>query len=249
MEKIMDYEPLLSIIKQRRSIRRYEPDPVPMEDVMRVLEAARWAPSGDNSQPWEFIVIRDPEKLNMVMDILIESAKQCRESCPRFTFIHPERLREATTLILVCADPRFKTAYPRSEEGHESAGMYEENSGRILIESVTYAITYINLAAVSLRLGTVFWSSPGESNTAERLRDALNIPDTLEPICCLPLGYPSHLRQIGISPKERTPRPLDSMVHLDGFDKSKWRSDEDVVKHTRVGRKVWAEFYRTGDME
>jgi hypothetical protein len=39
------------------------------------------------------------------------------------------------------------------------------------------------------------------------------------------------------------------MVHLDGFDKSKWRSDEDVVKHTRVGRKVWAEFYRTGHME
>ena len=245
----MDYEPLLSLIKQRRSIRRYEPDPVPIEDVMRVLEAARWAPSGDNSQPWEFIVIREPEKLNQVMDILIDSARQCRESCPRFTFLHPERLREATTLILVCVDPRFKIAYPRSEEGHEMAGIYEENSERILIESLTYAITYINLAAVSLGLGTVFLSSPGESITAGRLREALNIPDKLDPICCLPLGYPSHLRQVGISPKERTPRPLDSMVHLDGFDRTKWRSDRDVAKQTRVGRQAWAEFYRTGHME
>ena len=70
----MDYGSLLSLIKKRRSIRRYEPEPVPMEDVMKVLDAARWAPSGDNSQPWEFVVIRDPEKLNQVMDILIESA-------------------------------------------------------------------------------------------------------------------------------------------------------------------------------
>jgi nitroreductase len=60
----MDYEPLLSLIKKRRSIRKYKPEPVPLETVMKVLEAARWAPSGDNSQPWEFVVVRDKDKKN-----------------------------------------------------------------------------------------------------------------------------------------------------------------------------------------
>ena len=58
----MKYDTLLKIIKSRRSIRKYKSDPVSLEDVMKVLEAARWAPSGNNSQPWEFVVVRDPGK-------------------------------------------------------------------------------------------------------------------------------------------------------------------------------------------
>ncbi len=245
----MDYEPLLSLIKKRRSIRKYNPEPVPLETVMKVLEAARWAPSGDNSQPWEFVVVRDKDKLRQVMDIFIESGRQIRESCPRFSFVRPERLGDASTLIIVCADPRFKSAYPRSEGDDELAAMYRENSERILLESVSFAMTYISLAAVSMGLGTVCFSSPGESITGDRLKKALNIPDELQPICCFPLGYPSQERQSGISPRTRCPRPLETMVHLDGFDKSKWRSDQDVAKHIRTGRQVWANFYRTGRIE
>lgn len=242
----MGYEQLLELIKRRRSIRSYEPKPVPLEDVMKVLEAARWAPSGDNSQPWEFVVVRDRGVLGKVMEVFMESGRQCREACPRFTFLRPERIREASTLILVCADTRFKAAYPRSSEEHELAEMYEENSERILIESVTYAVAFMNLAAVSLGLGTVCLTSPGERITAEKLREALDIPEDLQPICCLPLGFPSQKKQSGISPSTRVPRPLESMVHMDRFEKGKWRTKEDLARHTRVGRKAWAKFYRTG---
>jgi|Deesub1362B_J571_1020462.scaffolds.fasta_scaffold04457_4 nitroreductase len=46
-------------IETRRSVRRYRPNPVPEEKIERILEAARWAPSWRNGQPWHFIVVRE----------------------------------------------------------------------------------------------------------------------------------------------------------------------------------------------
>jgi len=46
-------------IKGRRSIRKYTKDPVSGDDLVKILEAGRWAPSAGNSQPWNFIVLRD----------------------------------------------------------------------------------------------------------------------------------------------------------------------------------------------
>jgi nitroreductase len=55
----MNYDNLLFITKQRRSMRRYNTDQVPIDNIKKIIEAARWAPSGNNSQPWEFVVVRD----------------------------------------------------------------------------------------------------------------------------------------------------------------------------------------------
>jgi len=56
----MDYEGLLELVKKRRSIRRFKPDPIPDEYLDKILGVARWAPSGFNMQPWEFVVVRKP---------------------------------------------------------------------------------------------------------------------------------------------------------------------------------------------
>ncbi len=50
---------VLEAIKTRRSIRKYEKRPVPEELLEKILEAGRWAPSADNAQPWNFILLRD----------------------------------------------------------------------------------------------------------------------------------------------------------------------------------------------
>jgi len=50
---------LLDIIKNRRSIRKYYKEDIPTEDLYKILEAARWAPSAGNLQPWEFIIIKN----------------------------------------------------------------------------------------------------------------------------------------------------------------------------------------------
>lgn len=53
---------VIDAIKARRSIRRYKPEPVSREDLLKLLEAARLAPSAGNRQPWRFIVVMNPER-------------------------------------------------------------------------------------------------------------------------------------------------------------------------------------------
>jgi len=61
---------ILEVIKTRRSIRKYKPDPVSEEEINKILEAGRWAPSADNSQPWSFIVLRSQEVRKRLADTL-----------------------------------------------------------------------------------------------------------------------------------------------------------------------------------
>ncbi len=59
---------LFDAIKGRKSIRRFKPTPVPDEDVNKILDAGRLAPSANNSQPWRFVVIRDKALLKKMAD-------------------------------------------------------------------------------------------------------------------------------------------------------------------------------------
>ncbi|MEM1600743.1 MAG: nitroreductase family protein [Sulfolobales archaeon] len=52
---------LLNFLMSRRSIRRFKPDPIPDEVLLKILDVARYAPSARNSQPWVFIVVKDVE--------------------------------------------------------------------------------------------------------------------------------------------------------------------------------------------
>lgn len=53
-------EILLELLKSRRSIRRFKPEPPPRDLVLKAIDVARYAPSARNSQPWRFIIIEDP---------------------------------------------------------------------------------------------------------------------------------------------------------------------------------------------
>ena len=57
----MQIDQFLELARKRRTIRRFKPDPVPDEYIAKMIEAASWAASGGNAQPWEFIVIKDKE--------------------------------------------------------------------------------------------------------------------------------------------------------------------------------------------
>jgi nitroreductase len=57
---------VLEIIKSRRSIRKFTETPIPAEVLTSLLEAARWAPSGGNNQPWAFVVLREPANIRKV---------------------------------------------------------------------------------------------------------------------------------------------------------------------------------------
>ena len=59
---------IMETIGNRRSIRKFKPDPVPEEIIDKMLEAARLAPSGSNRQPWRFQLIKDQELKKKIFD-------------------------------------------------------------------------------------------------------------------------------------------------------------------------------------
>lgn len=76
-------------IKTRRSIRAFTDKRVTDREVKKLIEAARWAPSAGNIQPWEFIIVRDPK----VKHGLCEAA------------MNQTLIEQASVVIVVCADP------------------------------------------------------------------------------------------------------------------------------------------------
>ena len=77
-------------IQKRKSVRSYEPTPIPSEKLKKVLEAARLAPSAGNVQPWRFIVVLDPQKRRKI-------ARGCRYG--RF-------LEESPVIVVGCGDQK-----------------------------------------------------------------------------------------------------------------------------------------------
>ncbi len=82
-------------IRNRRSIRKYKKDPVEDEKITKCLEAARWAPSASNRQPWHFIVVRDEKTRKKLSDM------------------HPygRFMRESPVVIVVLGDPEKHPKY------------------------------------------------------------------------------------------------------------------------------------------
>ena len=62
---------VMEAIQKRRSIRVYENRPVPEVDLRRIVEAATWAPSGFNKQPWKFVVIQE----RTLIDRMVEAVR------------------------------------------------------------------------------------------------------------------------------------------------------------------------------
>ncbi len=87
----MNHESLMAILKERRSVRRYREEPVPMEKLAQLIEAARWAPSAGNSQPWEFILINDE---NMISGL---------------RSVSPGWLKGAPALVVMCINEKRET--------------------------------------------------------------------------------------------------------------------------------------------
>jgi nitroreductase len=84
---------VLDVIKTRRSVRKYDGTKIPGECMQQILEAGRWAPSGANAQPWQFIVVTEKEKL-----------KSIAQSC-YYKVFKSRHVGEAGSVVVICADP------------------------------------------------------------------------------------------------------------------------------------------------
>lgn len=201
------YETLLRVIKSRRSIRRYDSRSVPQEDLIRILEAARWAPSGANIQPWAFIIVQEPERRRAIADLLIEEGQYLREKDPRFPAYDRRYHLSVPMYLVIACDGRAKRAFPQTEPFPVDITLYM---------SVSAAIAHIHLAAASLGLGTVWYTV--ERPTEVKLKALLDVPDAFFIPSLTPLGYPLQRRS-------SARRPLERIVHRERFDPAKARDD------------------------
>src|SRR5271156_4707494 len=109
----------LDVLQSRRSIRTgfLRDKPVPDELIGKILEAARWAPSAGNSQPWEFLVIRDlgiREKIVEIFKTQMRDKIEIEEAArgQRRRVNAGVDFRHAPVQVLVLGDPRTSDAFP-----------------------------------------------------------------------------------------------------------------------------------------
>jgi nitroreductase len=226
MENVMEIDALITLLASRRSIRAYRPDPIPKEHIQKIIEAARWAPSGGNSQPWEFIVITRKDLKDKIADFFVEAVKPLRKAeldrekemrLPGLEIERPEPgFKSAPVFILLCGDPRLDEAYPSM--------VYQRWRHEVFISNLAGAFLCMQLAAKSLRLGSQ-WVSTAGNLMEEDLKKLLDIPEKLKIYDMMAVGYPAY------QPGTRSPRNAEEMTHFEHYDRAKYRTDAEIKKY------------------
>jgi len=206
----MEYENLLELVKKRRSIRRFRHEAIPDDYIEKIIEVARRAPSGFNTQPWEFIVVKDKELRKKIVDLL-----------PQNDLTAENDFRIAPVYIIQLGDPRTKSGLPKFIRDKES--MNEP----IFISSLANSFIYMHLAAASLGLSCQWVSMVSSPNVQSELKKLIGIPDLFKVYDMLALGYPA------AEPEPKLLRDIAGMVHYDYCMKDEFRTDEEVSTFAR----------------
>lgn len=209
----MDSKEFLEIIHKRRSVRVYKSGKVTDQQLETMLEAARWAPSGANTQPWEFVVTRDREKMKKVRQIYSEEWKRRKLEDPiHYKGLKKDYVGDVSVLVLVCGDPRTMGVYLTTRQPGDREKLFQV--------SVANAVEHLMLMSASMGLGTV-WVSVREEVEAD-LRKLFNVSEPLRLLWVVPIGHPR------VFPRARPRRELSAFVHREGYDRKKLRSDQDI---------------------
>jgi nicotinate-nucleotide--dimethylbenzimidazole phosphoribosyltransferase len=223
----VEYNDFLALLKTRRSIRFFKPDPIPKGDIEKVLEAARWAMSGGNGQPWEFLVITDRATKAKVSKII--DGRQDRHWEMEMTrmqeYRHPQYQRrdlldhqvrminEAPALVIVAGDIR---KFQATVIGHQ----FFSGEHDIFHMNLGNASQILCLAAASLGLGSG-WQTIDRPSELE-MKNLLGIPIEYKIYVMHCIGYPAKV------PPTQYRRPLKDIIHYEKYDKSKYQSHAEL---------------------
>ncbi|MDL2329524.1 nitroreductase family protein [Desulfosarcina sp. OttesenSCG-928-A07] len=178
---------LLEIIKNRRSIRKYESREISDALLDQVIEAFQWAPSWANTQCWELIVVRDPE-----------IRKNLQEALPPKGNPGSKAIVEASAVLAICGK-KSVSGYFKGEK--------TTKFGDWMLYDLGLATQNLCLMAHSLGLGTVIVGLFDHDKAAK----AVNLPDGYELAVLVPIGYPA---KSGGAPQRRE---TNDFVHQDTF--------------------------------
>jgi nitroreductase len=183
---------VFEVIKWRRSVREFNPQPIEKEKLLQILEAGRLAPSSSNRQAWHFIVIDDKKLLEQIPKQVAMGER----------IIIPW-LKDAAVVIAGCYSKTL-THYIAQAFDHEN----------YLID-VSIALTQMVLVATELGIGTCYigWFNQ------KKLKALLGIPSGYKIACLVAMGYPAEKSTSegigGIAPKSR--KKLKEIVSYNKF--------------------------------
>lgn len=232
----MDYDSLFELVKKRRSIRRFKPDPIPDDYIDKIIEVARWAPSGFNMQPWEFVVVRKPELRKKIIEYTKEywaessTMETARESWQgrkwrlKGVTDSGKDYTEAPVYIILFGDPRTQAGLPM--------GVRYSPHRRDLIYTSSLANTflYMHLAATTLGLASQWISQVSTPLAHCMIKELLRIPVELEIYDMMALGYPA------IQPCGKYMRDMEKMIHYDDDGAENYRNGEEVRDFVKRAR-------------
>jgi len=179
---------MISEIRARRSIRKYIDKPVEDEKIIQLIESARLAPSGSNTQPWHFIVVK---------------SKSVREKLAEIS--HSQKWMLSAPVFIVCAaDIRCRIEKDIEIKINEDS---PEQELKQIIRDTSISVTHILLEAENLGLGTcwVGWFTQGE------IRPILNIPDDKYVVGVITVGYTNE------TPNARPRKKLEEIIHYENW--------------------------------
>jgi F420 biosynthesis protein FbiB-like protein len=197
-------------IKTRRSIRKYSSRRVSTKVISEILDAARWAPSAHDAQPWRFIVLINETLKQDLAEVMANAwmADMIKDGTPaevRENMIEAsvERFTRAPVLVVACLSMNDMIRY-----ADESRKKCERD---LAVQSLGAAIQNMLLAAHSKGLGACWFCAP--IFCKDTVRKVLKIPEDVEPQALITIGYPAE------KPSTPSRRPLQGYSYLDCWGK------------------------------
>ncbi len=202
-----------------RAVRRLKPDPIPADVMQRVLQAAAWAPTGGNVQPFRIVVVKEPDHLGNIqgwyaeewskytapnrtgLSKMPEDARQQAEKMLKAGDYLAHHMAEVPAMLVFCFNPKFM-AITDADLGRPSV----VGGG-----SVYTAVQNVMLACRAEGLGCVLTTLLCFKET--EIKSLLGIPADWGTCAHIPIGYPV-LK--GHGPISR--RPVEKLVYLDQWD-------------------------------
>lgn len=181
-------EPILKVIRERRSVRKFDTRPVERDKIITCIEAARIAPSADHTQPWRFIILDDPAMKE-------KFGREVFSGAYRFT----RWAVEAPVIVVILADLHFLV--------HRVAKAVQRIPYYLL--DIGIAGEHFVLQAQELGLGTCWigWFN------VKKAGKFLKIPRGVRVCELMAVGYPSP----GWKPSHKKRKPLEEIVFFNNW--------------------------------
>lgn len=219
----MEYDSFLELLKKRRTSWVFKPDPIPDELIEKIIDAARYSPSGFNSQPWEFVVIKEQELRDKIRDIF---AEHMPSQAVKPGMKDPMGYKTAPVLIVLYGDTRVRPFAPPPVQKSDETWL------SVLTSSLAISFQYMHLAAASLGLATRWVSGVNAPPIERKVKTLLGIPEEFITYDMMAIGTTDFI------PSEKKMRALPEVIHYGQCNKSDFRTDEEVKAYFTEGYSI-----------